>query len=161
MNAIFVIRIEFRNGWDCIRVPGQEFEWRKNRSEEEEEGKPSQDESGKGQKRTCATMQLYKGKTSVQTDTRYKEAQRRKEEEEWTADDHHATGGGIMNRDRAQRMSAEAISSKGVFRFAPGPRGSGIQEIAETSKGKGKQKVTRTDTVTQEKFEQGILDVSG
>ena len=106
-------------------------------------------------------MQLYKGKTSVQQDTGHKEAQCRKEGEALKTDERHAASGGILNRDRTQRMSEEATSSKGVFRFAPGPRGSGIQEIAETSKGKGKQKATRTDTVTQEKFEQGILDVSG
>ena len=106
-------------------------------------------------------MQPYKGKTSVQTDTRFKEAQRRKEGEERSAEEHHAMSSGIVNKDRTQRMSAEAISSKGVFRFAPGPRGSGIQEIAEPSKGKGEQKVMRAETMTKEKFEQEILDVSG
>ena len=159
LSAIFIIRIELRNGWDCIQVPEQEIGWQKDRSAEEEK-QSTQEEKDQTQERTCATMQPYKGKTSVQIDKRVKEAQRQKDEG-CPVEGHQKLHSGIVNRDPIQRMSAEAMSSKGVFRIAPGPGGSGLQEVTEPSKGKGKQKAAKDETMTKEKFEQQILNVSG
>ena len=159
LSAIFIIRIELRNGWDCIQVPEQEIGWRKDRNVTEKK-QSIQGESEQTQERTCATMQPYKGETSVPIDKRFKEAKCQKDEE-WPEKAHDQLHGRALSTDRIQRLSEEAKSSKGVFRIAPGPRGSGLQEVTEPSKGKGKQKPAKEESMTIEKFEQQILDVSG
>ena len=155
IEAIFVIRIELRNGWEYIQVPEQEFNVQIVQTEDAgEETALGKDMGAKG--RTCAKLAPYKGKASVQICKENNEPDSRK--------------GGGNAADKAQlptrekdgeegpeRRAAGTDARKGVFRIAPGPLGSGIREVADSNRGGATKSHEDQTAMTAEECEQQIL----
>ena len=101
-------------------------------------------------------MQPYKGKVSVQPE---KESNGRKDRDKAhrTEQATHWQAECEMERDWNPRMSNEPSASTGVYRIAPGPRGSAIQGVDQSQKGKAPQGTWDPPSMTTAEFEQQIL----
>ena len=150
-----MIRIELRKGWDYIQVPEKAFCRRGEQTEETgQETAPGEDEETA--RKTCAKLPPYEGKSSAPT------IKGQKEPDKWMsgkrlAEDARAGTRRVDGGERDKYRAAGAAAGKGVFRIAPGPRGSGIQEVKETNMGEATPTGTEKDAMTTEEFEQQIL----
>ena len=73
------------------------------------------------------------------------------------AEDARAGTRRVEGGERDKYRAAGAAAGKGVFRIAPGPRGSGIQEVKETNMGEATPTGTEKGAMNTEEFEQHIL----
>ena len=160
LDIIFVIKIELRNGWDFIQVPEQEY-GAKRRTQHEEPDTQQQEEGWEEKKeRTCSELQPYQGKTSLQSDKTSRSTHNRPEMPAAGANVQAQASQG-MESVTPHRLSAEAAASKGVYKIAPGPRGSGIQAVDHHQKGPGNKPYGDKGSKTKAEFEQHILERTG
>ena len=159
IEAIFIIRIELRNGWDHIQVPdqGKGVWWGGDApADEDPKEKVPSSKGYEQQGRTCAMMQPYMGKKSIPQATVEQELQRQKEGKASRKSDHWVNWA-MPHSEGQQRLSCEAMASKGVYQINPGPRGSGISEVRTPAEGKATRPSQEEEIMTKDEFEVQLL----
>ena len=142
------------------RCPSRKIGAKRTPQPEEPETQQQGEEWKERKERTCAALQLYKGKTSAQPEKEGRSTYTRPELPK-TGKNVQMQASYGMEGEGNQRLSAEASASKGVFRIAPGPRGSGIQDVSKFQKGPEKKSHGAKGSMTKAEFEQQILERTG